>query len=375
MNSKYDCLCPICKEKMQDLINIYFVANYDLTGLPEVYQIKRCINCSFMHANIDGDKVYNYYSKFSNYHFSFSIAGGEDKYDIHRYNKVYKMLSRYITKDYKICDLGCAKGGWLKFLNSKNYNNLTGVDFIIPFKNDSQINFIKDDVSKYSKGHYDCITLMQVLEHVLDFEMMMTNIYNMLGEGGILYIDVPDANRYYRYYKTPYHFFNYEHINHFNDKSISYLLDRHGFEVISSKKMDLYGFPIICYLCRKNSKRSMNFKHQFYKNTINLYIKKSYDHLEKILKKLNSKHINIWGIGSSTLGIIKYLNDSCIVENIIDSSPNRIGKSMLNKTIIQLSDIDNAYPILFLPNLYHKEILIQVKKIGIKNKVIFLSDL
>jgi len=216
---------------------------------------------------------------------------------------------------------------------------------------------------------------MQVLEHVIDFDRMITNIHSILSEGGILYIDVPDANRYYKYYKTPYHFFNYEHINHFTDRSLLYLLGKHGFEVIVGKKMDLYGFPIICYLCRKNSKYSMMLNRNLYKDTIDLYIKKSYKHLSKILKKINNKHVNIWGIGSSTLGIVKHLNEACIIHDIIDSSPNRIGKLILDRQIIKLPDIDNSYPIIFLPNLYHKDILRQVKSAGIKNKVIFLSNL
>ena len=72
---------------------------------------------------------------------------------------------------------------------------------------------------------------------------------------------------------------------------------------------------------------------------------------------------------------MKHLNEACIIHDIIDSSPNRIGKLILDRQIIKLPDIDNSYPIIFLPNLYHKDILRQVKSAGIKNKVIFLSNL
>lgn len=82
-------------------------------------------------------------------------------------------------------------------------------------------------------GAFSAVLLSQVLEHVSDVNLWMTKANTMLAEGGILTIALPNFSNAFRYLfheNSPY-IIPPEHLNFFSARSLSTLLERHGFKV------------------------------------------------------------------------------------------------------------------------------------------------
>lgn len=125
------------------------------------------------------------------------------------YNKVIVEIIKLI-KVKSILDFGCGDGRLLKFLEDILIDKV-GVDY-----SKKALRFayaFNPDVLFYSKiedinRNFDCITLIEVLEHIPDNEisLIFKEIYNRLNSDGHLIISVPTTN-------VP---LNPKHIRHYN---------------------------------------------------------------------------------------------------------------------------------------------------------------
>ena len=59
---------------------------------------------------------------------------------------------------------------------------------------------------------------------------MKRSLKKLLNPNGIIYIEVPDANRYSNYYVVPFYYFDCEHINHFDINSLKNLFEDNEFK-------------------------------------------------------------------------------------------------------------------------------------------------
>jgi 2-polyprenyl-3-methyl-5-hydroxy-6-metoxy-1,4-benzoquinol methylase len=82
-------------------------------------------------------------------------------------------------------------------------------------------------------GSFSAILWSQILEHVSDVNQWLTKAHELLAEGGVLAIALPNfsnAFRYVRREKSPY-IIPPEHLNFFSARSLGTLLAKHGFKV------------------------------------------------------------------------------------------------------------------------------------------------
>lgn len=90
-----------------------------------------------------------------------------------------------------------------------------------------------------STNQFNCITLWHVLEHVHELDAYFHQFKKILIPNGKLVIAVPnytsaDANHYKQYwaaYDVP------RHLHHFSPKSVKFLAQKHGFELLKTKPM------------------------------------------------------------------------------------------------------------------------------------------
>lgn len=118
------------------------------------------------------------------------------------YNLNYKKFLPS-NRDSKILELACGKGFFLKYLKEMGYSNILGVE-----KSESQIlhalsdikNYIiQDDMFSYLQNcseKYDLIVLFHILEHLFKEEVLelLKLVYERLTNGGIIFIEVPNAS-------------------------------------------------------------------------------------------------------------------------------------------------------------------------------------
>jgi len=214
------------------------------------------------------------------------------------------------------------------------------------------------------------IILSHVLEHIYDLETAMYNICGMLNDDGMIYIDVPDASRYYDYYIKPFYYFDLEHINHFTIQTLTNLGRKFGLKVISSHEKDIevnpkFSYPTVSALFKKGTGTTDTMTMERGSNeSIKKYIAKSHDNdvCEKVNElKISQEEIIVWGIGSYTLSIFKKGLSECNIVAVVDSDTKKQGMVIGGLRVEDPSIIKNyKVTILILPALFQEEIAKQI---------------
>lgn len=330
--------CPICDcEDGNKLYGIDF-AKSKSEFIPEHYDIVYCSNCGFIFSDTkwtqkDYDK---YYSTTQKYLYMYSDKhGGVSEEEAKKYNKQIDRIEKYVNKDANILEIGCGKGGLLMNLKKRGFNNLCGLDVSSFHKNiliENNIDYISSsffDIHKIDKK-FDCIISSEVIEHIYDLKSLVNNIYNILNDNGIIYIDVPNSSEYSSHFIKPFHYFDIEHINHFDINSISNLFIK--FEMLnngwySEQIIDDKRYPTLYSIFRKSiNNKQINKDYSNIKN-INEYINIS---KEKENYKIGTYFL--WGFGAYLRRLLlddRYFNGINIA-GIIDRNKSLSGLKIKN---------------------------------------------
>ncbi|MGB9747308.1 MAG: class I SAM-dependent methyltransferase [Bacteroidales bacterium] len=100
-----------------------------------------------------------------------------------------------------VADVGCGPGIFLKILAERiNATDLTGYDFSenslkIASKIFPGAYYIKHDIYQPVNNNYSLVTCTEVIEHLLDPEIALSNLIRMTAPGGWLLITVPDGRK------------------------------------------------------------------------------------------------------------------------------------------------------------------------------------
>ncbi len=110
-----------------------------------------------------------------------------------------QLFSRYVSKDYKILDVGCGYGRILNELAEAGFTDLTGVDSAKNMikrglREYPELNLVAnpDGVIPFENNFFDSVILFGVLTCVPDNESqqkLLNNIKKVLKPGGIIYIN------------------------------------------------------------------------------------------------------------------------------------------------------------------------------------------
>lgn len=221
----------------------------DFVATGEDFQLEYCESCSFLFTNPRPsiEEIGKYYQ--SDQYISHA---GEKKgliykvYDVVRdfsIKQKLNLIKKYHTSG-KLMDLGCGLGYFLNGVKIDKTFDALGVDvsddaveyvkktFNIDVKNENEL----DNLEKHS---FDIITQWHVLEHVHFLNERMQQLQNLLKDDGTMFIAVPnikskDADMYKEYwdgYDVP------RHLYHFNQKSFTMLMEKHGFKIVDIKPM------------------------------------------------------------------------------------------------------------------------------------------
>ena len=127
----------------------------------------------------------------------------------------------------RIVDVGCGNGDVLGLLRRAGYTNLLGVD---PAEHSAaaarrlyDVEVVPGSVLSMPPGaaQSGCIVLSAVLEHVREVAAALREVSGMLAADGLLYVEVPDLERFARYESVPFQQFSVEHINYFTSGSLA----------------------------------------------------------------------------------------------------------------------------------------------------------
>jgi len=392
--------CEICflrkKEKIYHKKFIIPTKNFFHSG----YDVVICRECNFAYADKipTQDFFESYYKEMSKKTFYLKKSiykkvnnSYYEKEMDKRLRYSFSNFKKYINKSMKILDLGCYTGELMHILKINGFKNLIGVD---PSryagkmaKQKYGVKVIKasifEDLS--SIGKFDFIIINHVLEHIKDLNSFLSIVFSLLKTNGMIYIETPDANNFFisksdKYlpeHQDPFQQFSVEHINFFTKVSLFNLLNRNGF-----KKVKLQSKVSVIAILSSVWKKNRLLKDNKIKNNLKKYLKESNKLISSVqlkIKKIRNTEnkIFVWGSGLHTqklLGMTDLIK--CDIYAFIDSDENYYDARLVNKPIISPKIIYKKpkYPILISSQAYQDDILDQINKLGLKNRIITLYN-
>lgn len=176
------------------------------------------------------------------------------------YNENYflnEMRSRYVMTDLlrqeilslakgsRVLDLGCGDLHLLKTISELRPDlELHGVDVgEIPTKFlTTKITFIKSDFAAYDPAcRFDLITAVDILEHLAVPQNLVKKSYDLLREGGGLYLNVPSVTKLFLFGRENF-YSDYTHLRPFCAKGLVRMLVDHGLKVSRLETGEIRGF-------------------------------------------------------------------------------------------------------------------------------------
>jgi len=189
-------------------------------------------------------------SKIEEYYNSEYFPHSSANYRNSFFNKIFRKLSYFwknrIIKKYssndqiKLIDIGGGDGSLALYLRRTipeihvYEKDCECVDFI----NGKNI-FSTNDLRILDDNHYNILTLFHSLEHVHDIEELFFNINRISAKNATMIIAVPNSNASeIRFLSSSWAAWDVpRHLYHFNQDTLSLLLDKYGWKIIESKNM------------------------------------------------------------------------------------------------------------------------------------------
>lgn len=382
--------CPICVcPKKTLLYKQNFNKNSDIS-LMEKYDVVVCKKCGFVFADgiPSSDNFDNYYAVMSKYEFNHKDGVAPDYY-INHFTKIVDFIIPHLkNQNVEILDVGCSTGGLLSVFKSKGYLNLLGIDpspsCVKAVKKLYDIEAAVNNIANFDTDKkFDLIILSAVLEHLVDFESSMQKIRSLLKDNGMLFIDVPDAERFDLYISAPFQQFSVEHINYFSQYSIKNLLSVFSFKILemqqNESRMNLTTDPDVFVLAEKVEESNFKIiKDAISESKVKKYITECVKidlKIKKIIQeKLSDKDkIIVWGVGTHTQRLIGSGMDVSKILFFVDSNVRYIGKKLNGIEIKAPSDIKEDIPILISTYTYQQEIIRQIREIlKLNNEILII---
>ena len=393
--------CPICGSRAYECLHSQRFILPEGHPLAHGYDVACCVRCGFVYADTSvGQSDYDvYYSSLSRYQDSHTSTGsGVNPVDEKRLNDTANLLAKTVpNQNTRILDVGCANGGLLKALKNLGYARIVGVDpskwCVDATRRSVGCDAVVGSLSSIPAdlGFFDMVVLSHVLEHVQDLAASMRAVRGLLiGPGGLVYVEVPDATRYAECLVAPFQDFNTEHINHFSIHCLRLFCSLSGFKEESFGQKTIFNGPRMPYPALfgffADDSKSAALKVVIERDVglldrIRDYIRASAQAMREIDEKINKvlrrvAEIVVWGTGELAM---KMLSDTCLrdarIVAFVDGNPVNQGRLLLGRPVLSPSEArDLCHPILITSIIHGREIARDIlEKYHMNNEIICLD--
>jgi SAM-dependent methyltransferase len=173
-----------------------------------------------------------------------------------------RLLGSHLEKDAVVIDMGCGDGSFLKEMHQLGFNNLIGFDQSPGLERAKNLEFgdfyqsnVWDFLSEVESSNVDhvdadALVMVNVLEHVVEPIELLSRVYDVLPENGLLCITVPNdfSPLQQAFLKAKGHqpWFVYlpDHVNYFDFSTLKSTLNRVGFEMVDQTAL----YPLEMFL-------------------------------------------------------------------------------------------------------------------------------
>jgi 2-polyprenyl-3-methyl-5-hydroxy-6-metoxy-1,4-benzoquinol methylase len=208
------------------------------------WKILQCSHCGlfFVCPQPTSQQLTNFYNKSSGYFATAESDLSKTSPDASKY--LHKLFLSTGMKPGKLLDVGCSTGRLIYHLKNMGWQ-VTGIEVNadsvdIAKKNNLDVSAGELEEGQYQKSSFDVILLGDVIEHVRTPRQLLTLSYDLLREGGFLFINTPNAqsgfatsslllskllNFPWPHSEAPYHLYE------FSPETLSRLLSSIGYDI------------------------------------------------------------------------------------------------------------------------------------------------
>lgn len=234
--------CPTCNKD-----------NHTLVATKDNLDIVECVECQLVYVNpiFDEAKYQDLYKAEEYVEIVKALGEASHSYRVERFGvERASFIDKYhdakLPKQY--LDIGCSTGFTLEAIQKLGWS-ATGIEL-----NPSATEFGKGrglDINSISIEDYkpemkfSAVSLFDVLEHLVEPKLMLEKVYDLLTEGGNLFIYVPNWNSASReilgvdgaHFVWPSH-----HLTYYTPETLKNFLEQNGFSVIhwETQGLDLF---------------------------------------------------------------------------------------------------------------------------------------
>lgn len=314
---------------------------------------------------------------------------GETERDLLHIDNTLKAVLPLLKPGDRIFDVGCGTGRLLGLLKQNGYTQVSGIDQSpaaaeIALEKHS-VPVTVGSIFDYQAQEFDLVTTCHVLEHIADLSAFLLRLRSLIGESGILYVEVPNASDFSRfadpdspgdwiYIRDLYTHFTPEHVNFFSPTSLRNLMLRFGFEEIS------------CYsdalaVIKSAWKRREILVDVDTESEVRLYAQRSQELQADALRIIcqlatSGQEILVWGAGLHTQRLLASSElDKANIVAFIDGDPSYQGGKLAGRPILaadEIGSIAGQPPILISSWKAQTAIAQAIRSRKIPNEVIVL---
>lgn len=211
-----------------------FTLRYEKTN----FAVVTCNRCSF-HFIPPYYRKKIIYTQYKNEEVTKAVRSGNNWVKIQRHKLRFKFIQKYITSG-SLFDLGAGWGHFMLAGKELGYE-VSGIEISQqPYEycvNDlklpvEHIDFFEMDTAK----QYNIITLWDVLEHIDKADTFIAKCALHTKQNGYLFLQVPQIDSFFaKKHKDNWKMMGLDHVNYFSKKTITQLLEKHGYEVLEIK--------------------------------------------------------------------------------------------------------------------------------------------
>lgn len=148
----------------------------------------------------------------------------------------------------RLLDIGCAIGTELVVAQERGWETcgieLSTASARLAHDQGLDVRQVPLEEAGFEAGYFDLVTANHVLEHLPWPQTFFAEVRRILKDNGYLFVAVPNVDAFKRYLlRSRYRWaFHDDHFVHYSVATLSKVLDRHGFEVISIYGSRAYDF-------------------------------------------------------------------------------------------------------------------------------------
>ncbi len=340
--------CGVCGAGERSLLLRQTFAALSCGTLLEGYDVVVCAGCGFGFADqLPPPEAFEaYYADMSKYEHQ-DTGGQVSSFDRQRFAQTADVIARVLPDpDAPILDIGCATGGLLAAVRERGYTSLLGVD---PSPTCARlageafgIRAVCGTLASAGevKGPFALVILAHVLEHLYAPGSALTRVRELLGDGGLLLVEVPDATRFADWLDAPFQQFSTEHINFFSPVSLANLLAAGRFTPLLTAQHTiavsaLSRAPILSVVAQRAQRGAQSFVRDCDTGgALQAYIGASTELEHRIARRIadladSRRPILVWGVGTHTMHLLATTRlGEANIRAFVDSNPNYHGKEL-----------------------------------------------